>query len=768
MKIYMTILLVCFVTYTTFSEHPVWAAENDLYSSIQTYDYGKSRQSLAAIEAEIRTASPASYGRIEAKLLQTLRSPQITFAGKQFVCRMLRRVGSAQSVPALSQMLVDEKLSHMARFALLHMPAPEAGDALRKGLARTSGDLKIGIVGSLGQRGDRNAVPDIAKLVIHRDINLARTAIQALGRIGGGEAARALTNAQINPKLESLRDDALLLCANQMLTEGRTNDALGIYRKMVAPDNRTVIRIAGYRGLVLAEKEKAVPIILALLKEKDNELQRSAGKLIAEMSSRGTTKAFAEQLQSLDSSAQIVLINALENREDKTAAPYIAKAVSSSDIKVRLGATRALGTLGSADDAELLAKTSISDGESGQAAMESLCRLSGAGVANALIGIMKTNTNASVRVNVIQAVIIRRETATVPALLQAARDRNSEVRHASYKALGVLADRSVLPAMVSMLISAQDSSDRNNLERALVNMVTRNKDTDPAPIIRGLTYANDTAKGSLLVLLPRIGGRNALQAVRTQLKSSNATIKKSAIRALADWPEPAPLTDLLEVAQSDNDPVHRILAIRGYIKLLSIPANRSSEETVKMLNVAMGIAKRPDEKRAILSALPKYASQKALEMAIRAQSDRDVVQEANLATKKIKEIMINMRLKVTASRNTHNAKNAIDGNRSTRWDTGRGMTPGDWFMVDLGVENIVKSITLDAAGSSGDYPRGYEVYVSFDGGSWGKSVVTGKSKKALTVIRFPKPVRTRYIKIIQTGSVPNLFWSIHDLKVEFE
>jgi hypothetical protein len=27
-------------------------------------------------------------------------------------------------------------------------------------------------------------------------------------------------------------------------------------------------------------------------------------------------------------------------------------------------------------------------------------------------------------------------------------------------------------------------------------------------------------------------------------------------------------------------------------------------------------------------------------------------------------------------------------------------------------------------------------------------------------------VETKFIKIVQTGSVPGLFWSIHDLKVE--
>ena len=96
------------------------------------------------------------------------------------------------------------------------------------------------------------------------------------------------------------------------------------------------------------------------------------------------------------------------------------------------------------------------------------------------------------------------------------------------------------------------------------------------------------------------------------------------------------------------------------------------------------------------------------------------------------------------------------------------MKPGDWFMVDLGAENTIKGLTLDATGSPTDYPRGYEVYVSFDGGSWGKPVVTGKGTQPLTKITFDKPVRTRFVKIVQTGSSDSWYWSIHELSLDLE
>jgi len=96
------------------------------------------------------------------------------------------------------------------------------------------------------------------------------------------------------------------------------------------------------------------------------------------------------------------------------------------------------------------------------------------------------------------------------------------------------------------------------------------------------------------------------------------------------------------------------------------------------------------------------------------------------------------------------------------------MKPGDWFVLDLGVESTVRGITLDTRNSGNDYPRGYEVFASFDGGQWGAPILTGKATNPLSKLRFESPVKTRYLKIVQTGSSDSWHWSIHELSVQFE
>jgi hypothetical protein len=302
----------------------------------------------------------------------------------------------------------------------------------------------------------------------------------------------------------------------------------------------------------------------------------------------------------------------------------------------------------------------------------------------------------------------------------------------------------------------------------MIVAVARLEAPDATPLIDGLAKANSAAKPHLLAVLSRIGGPKAIDAVRGQVLSEDDQVKTAAIRALADWPDAAPISDLMKIAKSDSDSTSRVLALRGYIKLLGIPANRGAAETVKLLVEAMEIAQRPEEKKAVLFALPKYPCKDALTLAENAKKNSDLAAEAELASKKIKEALLNKSLKATASLNSNVANRALDGELSSRWDTGRPMKPGDWFVLDIGVESTIKGMTLDTRNSSNDYPRGYEVYVSFDGGSWGKPVITGKGTNPITEIKFGKPVRTRFIKILQTGSSDSWHWSIHELKLDLD
>jgi hypothetical protein len=71
--------------------------------------------------------------------------------------------------------------------------------------------------------------------------------------------------------------------------------------------------------------------------------------------------------------------------------------------------------------------------------------------------------------------------------------------------------------------------------------------------------------------------------------------------------------------------------LRGYIKLVQIPSNRSPAETAGLLQTAMAAATMPDEKRAVLAVAQRLVCPESLALARSALHDPQVAAEAGLA-----------------------------------------------------------------------------------------------------------------------------------------
>ncbi|HEY5913702.1 MAG TPA: HEAT repeat domain-containing protein [Verrucomicrobiae bacterium] len=218
------------------------------FDALKTYDYGMDRHVLDPIDdAVVKTRNdPAARKEIESKLLAVLQSNAPRDA-KDYACRQLRTMGTAACVPTLEKLLPDPDLSHMARYALERIPDPQAGQALERQLRKLSGNLKVGVISSLGTRGQ--AVSALRPLLKDPDDAVARAAAIALGRIGSLDANKALSSASPRPALVSVFADASLACAEKLLAAGRPKDAKATYERLLKNKPSDVIRQAAERGL---------------------------------------------------------------------------------------------------------------------------------------------------------------------------------------------------------------------------------------------------------------------------------------------------------------------------------------------------------------------------------------------------------------------------------------------------------------------------------------------------------------------------------------
>ena len=229
------------------------------FNTLKTYDWGADRSALEALDKAVAASHGDAKARkaLESRLVAVLGT-SATGASKDIVCRKLSLVGSAASVPALTALLTDKKLSHMARYALERMPCPEAVKALRGSLSKVSGRLKVGVVNSLGARRDGESTSALTALLGDKDQEVAGSAAAALGAIGTPESAKALGNfqAEMPAALRPVAADAYLTCAERLLADGKELDAIKIYKTLNKPDQPKHVQLAARRGMLSALKKK--------------------------------------------------------------------------------------------------------------------------------------------------------------------------------------------------------------------------------------------------------------------------------------------------------------------------------------------------------------------------------------------------------------------------------------------------------------------------------------------------------------------------------
>jgi HEAT repeat protein len=218
------------------------------FEALKTYDFGVDRHVLDPIdEAAVTTRNdPAARKDLESRLLAVLQSNAPRDA-RDYVCRQLRTIGTATSVPPLEALLADPDLSHMARYALERIPDSQAGQALEHQLPKLNGQLKIGVVSSLGTRGQ--GVSLLRRLLQDADEVIARAAALALGRIGSADANKALASAKPRPALAAVFADASLACAEKLLAAGHAKEAKATYQRLLKGNPPKLIRGAAERGL---------------------------------------------------------------------------------------------------------------------------------------------------------------------------------------------------------------------------------------------------------------------------------------------------------------------------------------------------------------------------------------------------------------------------------------------------------------------------------------------------------------------------------------
>lgn len=591
-----------------------------------------------------QTVPPSDRAEVEKRLAIAHPKTDATIKEKIDALREVSFIATAQDVPALATLLADEQLSHMARYALEPIDDPSVDEALRKAAGELKGSQLVGVIGSIGARKDAEAMPLLRKNLKNKDAAVVKATARALGNIGDWRAAEALTIALGDASKANLQAicEGLFECAENLGSKGAKRakeKAADVYSKLLATETAPrQIRAGALRGAILLKGKDDLSLLAEYLLCKDYVLFSSAVQATLEMPEKEVTMALGAVLRQLPAANQILVLQSIGKRGDKSALPTLLALVTSKDAGVRVEVARALPPL--ADKSAtlvLVAMLKDKDEEVAKAALKSLGAFPDQAIEGAVTSMLENKDSAHqlVAVNLIGR---RRMTASVPSLVKAASAKDAKVRSAALKQVGELGGSKQLPQLLDLVMGYKESSDLDAAERALIAVCGKADKGQSRQVIALTRKANSAQLSVLLRTLAAIGGPDALTAIRKSLKSADAKINDAAFRAITSFSTVDAAPDLLELAKATSGGTKPIIALRGYIGLIR-NEDASVKERLAMSREATKLTKRGEEKKLLLGALGTVPSPEALS-AVMAQADTKGLQnEACFAAVTISEMI---------------------------------------------------------------------------------------------------------------------------------
>jgi HEAT repeat protein len=554
---------------------------------------------------------------------------------KIWMLKQLEFVGRGECVDGVADLLDDSDphVRHAARRCLENNPDPSATAKLTGALADSRGSWRVGLINSLGTRGDQSSIGALAELLHNQDRATASAAANALGKIGTPKAAAVLRDALPDAAkwLAEPLADAYLRCADAMLKLGKTSEAASVYDQLATHDSPRAIRLAAMKGRLNAAGDKAADMILELLESDDADARAIAAGHLEGLSGVRAIRCTPEQFAKLPASGQVLLLSAVAASRDRSALPLAITATKSGDLSIRLAGLRALGELGDPSVVGMLVKTIAAGDEAGDAARGSLEQIIADGVDEAIVSAMQEAQDSGLRGRLIEVLDRRMASIAAPALLkEAAESQDPGVRTRAMRTLGNVADPRHATDMVRILAKIPKGRERDDAEKAIMVICSRiAQDEDRAdPVLTVLDEVGNQDTAAVLPLLGRIGGKKALAAIQRAMTSNSAEVQEAAVRGLCNWPDASVADELLKMAKSSHNRSWRVSALRAYVRVVTLPNERSDTKTLALLKAAMDLADRSDEQRLVLTRAASVRSIKTLRWVLPYMDDSSLAEAA--------------------------------------------------------------------------------------------------------------------------------------------
>jgi len=621
------------------------ASLDEILKEISTFNGGIDSAAFWKLRDYVYARKDDAAGRAEceAKLLAFLKTPATPVA-KMAACRHLRVIAGDTAVPALQAMLSDASSSDMALYALQQIPGPVAGKALVQSLSTTTGQMKTAVVAALGRRGNADAVAALAPLL--KQPAFAAPAAVALGEIGGDAAVQALGDACASAPadLKPAVAAALMKCAEKLLAAKNAPAALRVYDTLWSDASLPVpIRRGAAMGRISAAGSGAAALVTEMLRGSDPVAREAAIAEIKNVFAADAIGPVCARMAGLPDNEQVQLLAVLSGYPKEWVLPAILQAGHSGAAPVRMAAMKALESVGDQTVVAFLADAAAkARGPEQNAARSALGMLKGRAVDEAIVAQLDRRPPEGVERELLLAVADRRIFAAKRSVTASLASPSVGTRVQALKTLRAIGTPSDIPTVLDALLKTDDESERTEAEAttaALARKIVNGEDQSNVVKARLTAEKDPAARARIIGALEQIGDSSALPLVRAALDDGNPVVFDAGVRALAGWPTSAARDDAFQLARDSRDETHRLLAIRGFVRMVTLDQYRDPETAVADLRSAAAFSWRPEEQKLVLSALVKFPCQDGVDLATGFLREPSLKDEAQAAIEKIGKAM---------------------------------------------------------------------------------------------------------------------------------
>ncbi|MCH2183282.1 MAG: HEAT repeat domain-containing protein [Mariniblastus sp.] len=585
----------------------------------------------------------------ESQLIAILDSDAPLF-DKAKACQRLAIIGTPKSVPAVAKLLADPELSHYARFALEANPSPKVDTVFRQALGELKGPQLVGVINSVGSRGDIKAIDALSGLAVGQDDEVASAAVSGLGALATAESIRPVKQALSGKRsLRLAAADACLTAADRLLEDGKNAEALEILALLRQADLPRHINVASRLGEIRSGTQDENDLMVSYLSDTDPDLFRIGLELAHHQRDAETTAQLLKQLEALPMQRQVLLVHVLGDRGEVSALPALADLADSDDEGMKLAAVRVLGSLGDGSVLPVLLRAALSDNQPmATISRDSLAQLAGPEVDEQLVNRLK-NSDGQERLVLVDVAGRRGIKRAIPLLLQFVSSEDAELRNLAIDGLGRTVGLEDFPQMVDQLLAAGSSPSAPPMKEALRKACQRMGDRAAASrvLLERMATATEQAQTDLMDLLVYVGGPQALAGAQAAAQGEDRSVANAATQALGKWLTPDVAPVLLELAQSGNA-AYRVRCLRGYIRVIRQFGLRPGQR-LQMSKKAFAVASRDEERKLVLDTLTRFPLPQGLKMVTLHLENSSLSDAASQAAVVIGEKIVNNDPKSVAS-----------------------------------------------------------------------------------------------------------------------